>query len=115
MAGPLARLLAQIIVPVVAILARALPAAYAQALQNARKSGEARKATTSLLRKHMSTTEALQILNLTEKEATPEAIQKVSVFLKYQDFVFQKGLDRGLMERFETRFQKRCSHVPSKR
>ena len=81
-AGPLARLLAQIVVPAVAILARALPAAYAQALQNARKSGQAAasSSSSSILRKQpMSRTEALQILNLTEKTAaTPEAVQKVS-------------------------------------
>lgn len=79
--GPLARLFAQIVVPVVAVLARALPAAYAQALQNARKSGidanTAAKAS-SLLRKTMSKGEALQVLNLTETEATAEAIAKVS-------------------------------------
>ena len=79
--GPLARLFAQLVVPVVAVLARALPAAYAQALQNARKSGmdanTAAKAS-NLLRKTISRSEALQVLNLTEAEATTEAISKVS-------------------------------------
>jgi len=78
--GPLARLLAQLVVPVIAVLARALPAAYAQALQNARKAGvsheEATKAASQMLRKTLSKTEALQILNLSETEATAEAIQK---------------------------------------
>jgi import inner membrane translocase subunit TIM16 len=81
--GPLARLVAQVIVPVVAVLARAIPAAYAQALQNARKSGmdanTAAKAST-FLRKTMTKAEALQILNLSESEATAEAILKVSRF-----------------------------------
>lgn len=78
--GPLARLLAQLVVPVVAVLARALPAAYAQALQNARKAGVTHKdATQSLLRKAISRTEALQVLNLTEQEAAnPEIIRRVS-------------------------------------
>lgn len=75
--GPFARILAQLVVPVVAILARALPAAYAQALQNARKAGVDKEAAVSL-RKKISKSEALQILNLSEAEATPEAIQKVS-------------------------------------
>ena len=79
--GPLARLFAQLVVPVVAVLARAIPAAYSQALQNARKSGmnaeTAAKAST-FLRKSMSKSEALQILNLSESEATAEAITKVS-------------------------------------
>jgi len=76
----LARILAQVIVPVVAVLARALPAAYAQALQNARKAGvDHNEATKSMLRKTISKSEALQILNFkNEKEATAEAIQKVS-------------------------------------
>lgn len=78
-AGPFARLLAQLVVPVIAILARALPAAYAQALQNARKAGvNHHEAATNMLRKTMSRTEALQVLNLSETEATAEAIQKVS-------------------------------------
>ena len=85
MAGPLARLLAQVVVPVVAVLARAIPAAYAQALRNARTSGaaaEAAKASGSLLRKTMSREEALQVLNLDASQpVTPEAVQKVSVIL----------------------------------
>lgn len=78
--GPFARMIAQVIVPVVAVLARAIPAAYAQALQNARKSGvDANSAAqaTNFLRKTMSKSEALQVLNLSEGEATAEAISKV--------------------------------------
>lgn len=76
--GPLARVIAQVIVPVVAVMARALPAAYAQALQNARKGGvDATNAGASMLRKKISKSEALQVLNLTEGEATAEAIEKV--------------------------------------
>jgi len=76
--GPLLKLLAQIVVPVVAVLARALPAAYAQALQNARKSGvNAAEAAAPVFGKRISRSEALQVLNLTEAEASsPEAIQK---------------------------------------
>jgi import inner membrane translocase subunit TIM16 len=43
--GPLARIIAQLIVPAIAIIAKTLPAAYAAALQNARKSGVADSAT----------------------------------------------------------------------
>jgi len=78
--GPFARILAQLVVPVVAVLARAIPAAYAQALQNARKSGvsaESAAAASDILRKTISKEEALQILNITEQEATVERIQKV--------------------------------------
>eukprot|EP00539_Tryblionella_compressa_P014106 CAMPEP_0178829822 /NCGR_PEP_ID=MMETSP0746-20121128/8573_1 /TAXON_ID=913974 /ORGANISM="Nitzschia punctata, Strain CCMP561" /LENGTH=124 /DNA_ID=CAMNT_0020491905 /DNA_START=95 /DNA_END=465 /DNA_ORIENTATION=- len=77
--GPFARLLAQIVVPVVAVLARALPAAYAQALQNARKAGvDAAEASAPVFGKRISRSEALQVLNLTEEElaANPEAVQK---------------------------------------
>ena len=78
-AGPFARILAQIVVPVVAILARALPSAYAQAVQNARKAGvDASSASAEVLGKRITRAEALQILNLTEQKATVEAIQKVS-------------------------------------
>lgn len=83
--GPFARLLAQIVVPVVAVLARALPAAYAQALQNARRAGvDAAEASAPVFGKRISRAEALQVLNLTENEvaANPEAIQKVSYSLK---------------------------------
>jgi hypothetical protein len=79
--GPFARILAQIVVPVVAVLARALPAAYAQALQNARKSGvDAAEASAPVFGKRISRSEALQVLNLTEEEvaANPEAVQRVS-------------------------------------
>jgi mitochondrial import inner membrane translocase subunit TIM16 len=77
--GPLARLLAQLAVPVIAVLARALPAAYAQALQNAKKAGMSAEdaAATAMKRHALSKSEALQILNLTEEAATTEAIVKV--------------------------------------
>jgi hypothetical protein len=77
--GPFARILAQLVVPVIAVLARAIPAAYGQALQNARKAGVgAAEASAPVFGKRISRSEALQVLNLAEKEATPEAIQKVS-------------------------------------
>ena len=77
--GPIARIIAQLVVPVVAVLARALPAAYAQALQNAKKAGVDANSTSvkNLLRKTMDRSEALQILNLSEADASIEAIQKV--------------------------------------
>ncbi|KAL3905940.1 MAG: hypothetical protein SGARI_004228 [Bacillariaceae sp.] len=83
--GPIARILAQIVVPVVAVLARALPSAYAQALQNARKAGvDAAEASAPVFGKRITQSEALQVLNLTKEEiaANPEAIQKVSAKLK---------------------------------
>jgi import inner membrane translocase subunit TIM16 len=83
--GAIVRVLAQLVVPVVAVLARALPAAYAQALQNAKKAGvDAAPAASSILRKTVSRAEALQILNLTEKQAvSPEVIQKVCYILVF--------------------------------
>jgi hypothetical protein len=78
--GPFVRILAQLVVPVVAVLARAIPAAYGQALANGRKAGlgAAAEAAAPVFGKRISRSEALQVLNLAEKEATPEAIQKVS-------------------------------------
>jgi import inner membrane translocase subunit TIM16 len=74
--GPLARIIAQVIVPAIAVLVRALPAAYAQALGNAKKGGVT--AAQAVTRKAMSKEEALQILNLHQEEKlTAEAIQKV--------------------------------------
>jgi len=82
--GPLFRIAAQLIVPVVAVLARAIPAAYGQALQNARKAGVDAAAASSeasapiFAAKRISRSEAIQVLNLTEQEAVqPEVIQKV--------------------------------------
>lgn len=74
--GPFARILAQVVVPVIAVLARALPAAYAQALNNAKKAGTTAETVQSALRKTISRQEALQVLNLSEQEATAEAIEK---------------------------------------
>ena len=81
--GPLGRVIAQGVLLGVSILARALPAAYGAALANARKSGadkaaqEAAKQGASFLGKaRISKSEALDVLNLSEGEATAEAIQK---------------------------------------
>jgi import inner membrane translocase subunit TIM16 len=75
--GNIVRLVAQLVVPIVATIVRALPTAYAEALHNAKKTG-----TQEVLRrgaKTMSKSEAMQILNVTEAEvtSTPEAVQKV--------------------------------------
>ena len=72
--GPFARVVAQVIVPVIAVLARALPAAYSQALQNARKGGVD---AAPVLRKTLSKGEALQILNMKEGEITAQALREV--------------------------------------
>ena len=79
--GPFARILAQVLVPVVAVLARAIPAAYGQALNNARKAGvDATEAAAPVFGKRISRSEALQVLNITEQEikADPKIVQKVS-------------------------------------
>ena len=98
-AGPFARLIAQLVVPVVAVLARALPAAYAQALQNARKAGgaaaqDAAKQAPIFGKKTMTKQEAMQILNLEEtKLLKPEEIQKVCIsrrVVKSRNFLTQE-------------------------
>ena len=84
--GPFARLLAQLVVPVVAVLARAIPAAYSQALNNARKAGvDATEAAAPVFGKRISKSEAMQILNVTEKEikADPEIVKRVSKKTKF--------------------------------
>jgi hypothetical protein len=78
---PLGRIIAQVVVPLIAVLARAIPAAYSQAIANARRNGvDATQTATSMLRREISKSEALQILNLTEAEATAEAVEKVCHF-----------------------------------
>jgi import inner membrane translocase subunit TIM16 len=78
MVGPLGRILAQVVVPVIAVLARALPAAYAAAVQNAKKNGaQAARDPSPFSKATMSRSEAFQIMNVSEQEATAEAIQKV--------------------------------------
>lgn len=84
--GPFARMLAQIVVPVIAVLARAIPAAYGQALNNARKAGmdtaasEAGAAAKNvpIFGKRISHSEALQVLNITEEQLSsdPTIVQK---------------------------------------
>eukprot|EP00934_Nitzschia_sp_Nitz4_P006818 Nitzschia sp. Nitz4//scaffold34_size148208//79245//79744//NITZ4_002982-RA/size148208-augustus-gene-0.59-mRNA-1//1//CDS//3329548801//6808//frame0 len=76
--GPLARIVVQLVVPVVAVLAKAIPAAYGQALQNARKAGvDAAEASAPVFGKKISRSEALQVLNITEAEAAdPKVIQQ---------------------------------------
>jgi|Transcript_3143 import inner membrane translocase subunit TIM16 len=76
--GPFARILAQVVVPVVAVLARAIPAAYGQALNNARKAGvDATEAAAPVFGKRITRSEALQVLNITEQEikADPKIVQ----------------------------------------
>ena len=71
--GPFARVLAQVVVPIIAVVARALPAAYAQALNNARRNGTAATAT-ALRRNALSTTEAADILNVKHETMTAQEI-----------------------------------------
>lgn len=75
---PIGRIIAQLVVPVIAVLARAIPAAYAQAVQNAKKNGvDAAKQSAAFVSRQMAKDEALMVLNLSEKEATADAVQKV--------------------------------------
>ena len=86
--GPLGRIIAQSVVAGIAIIARTLPAAYAAALENARKSGTANEASSStdplkkgasfLGKARMSKDEAYMVLNLTEEEVSKDvsAIQR---------------------------------------
>ena len=72
--------MALFVVPVIAVLARAIPAAYGQALNNARKAGvDATEAAAPVFGKRIARSEALQVLNITEQEikADPKIVQKV--------------------------------------
>ena len=78
MIGPVVKIIAQVAAVGAMVLARALPAAYAKALQNAKKGGAGAASTTEsiLTRNKLQLSEALQIMNLTEGEVTAEAVQK---------------------------------------
>lgn len=81
-AGPLGRVIVQIVVAGIAVLSRAIPAAYQQALQNARKGGVDAKSAESagmFARKVISRSEAMQVLNVSEEQIAkdPEVVKKV--------------------------------------
>mmetsp|Transcript_39671 Transcript_39671/g.80961 ORF Transcript_39671/g.80961 Transcript_39671/m.80961 type:complete len:137 (-) Transcript_39671:427-837(-) len=95
--GPIARVVAQVVVAGVAVLARALPAAYAQALQNAKKSGvDASKGAGSgsgmFARKLMSRSEALQVLNITEEQISSDP---AVVMKQYERYFAANAVEKG--------------------
>jgi len=73
--GPIAKALAQVAVLGISVLARAIPAAYSQAVQNAKKSG-VQGAASAIKKAGMNKSEALEILNISEKKYTVEMVQK---------------------------------------
>ena len=77
--GPIAKVVAQATLMGLSILARAIPAAYGAALQNAKKGGvDAAKASEGVFtKKRMQLDEALMIMNLEKGDVTPEIVQKV--------------------------------------
>jgi len=102
--GPLARVLIQGAVVGISILARALPAAYGKALQNARKSGidaaaagaapgEGGVAAGLFTKKRIRKDEALAVLNLQdlkEGEVDLEVVQK-----QYDRYFEANAVDKG--------------------
>ena len=103
-AGPLARMIAQVAVMGISILARAIPAAYGAALQNARKGGmDAAKAAggeagSIFGGKRMSLDEALLVLNIevsgssisSAKDLDPALIQK-----QYDKYFAANSVENG--------------------
>lgn len=92
MAGPIAKVIAQAVVMGISILARAIPAAYGAALQNAKKGGiDAAKASEGIMgRKKMRLDEALMILNLEKDQVTAEAVQK-----QYERYFAANSVEKG--------------------
>eukprot|EP01083_Nonionella_stella_P006344 18418_1 len=77
--GPIARVLAQAAVMGIGIMARAIPAAYGAALNNARKGGvDAAKANSEGIfgKKKIAVDEAMLVLNLVKGDVNPKAVQK---------------------------------------
>ena len=91
MAGPLGRVIAQILVMGVGILSRALPAAYAAAVQNAKKNG-LDKAPAVARSSQLALDEALMILNLKEsgEKVTAEMVQK-----QYDRYFEANAVEKG--------------------
>jgi import inner membrane translocase subunit TIM16 len=106
--GPLGRIVTQTVVAGIAIIARTLPAAYAAALDNARKSGIANEQASSssdpankkgggggasfLGRARMSKDEALMVLNLTEEELARDV---ASVQRQYDRYFAVNAIKNG--------------------
>lgn len=99
--GPLGRIIAQSVVAGIAIIARTLPAAYAAALENARKSGTtANEASTDPLKKgtsflgkaQMSKDEAYMVLNLTEEEVSKDV---TSIQRQYDRYFGANAVENG--------------------
>jgi len=90
--GPMAKVIAQAAVMGISILARAIPAAYGAALQNARKGGvEAAKSSEGVFtKKRMKLDEALMILNLEQSGVTPEAVQQ-----QYDKYFETNAVEKG--------------------
>lgn len=100
--GPLARVLVQTAVAGIAILARALPAAYGKALQNARKSGMDAAggaaagegvAAGIFTKKRMKKDEALAVLNL--QEMKEEEVDLVLVQKQYDRYFAANAVEKG--------------------
>lgn len=100
--GPLGRIIAQSVVAGIAIIARTLPAAYAAALENARKSGTANEASASndpltkgasfLGKARMSKDEAYMVLNLSEEDVSKDA---TSIQRQYDRYFAANSVENG--------------------
>lgn len=73
--GPIVRVVAQVAVLGISILSRAIPAAYAAAVANAKKNG-VQGSSTAMKKGGMLRSEALDILNITEKQYSVEVVKK---------------------------------------
>lgn len=91
--GPVAKVIAQAVVMGISVLARAIPAAYGAALQNAKRGGvDAAKASSEgiLSRKKMSLDEALMVLNLDKSQVTADSVQK-----QYDKYFNSNAVEKG--------------------
>lgn len=91
MAGPFGRIIAQVVILGVSVLTRALPAAYAAAVQNAKKNG-VDKASAAISKSTIPLDEALMIMNLKDSGAnvTAEAVQK-----QYDRYFAANAVEKG--------------------
>jgi len=118
--GPIAKVVAQATLMGLSILARAIPAAYGAALQNAKKGGvDAAKASEGVFtKKRIQLDEALMIMNLEKGDVTPEIVQKVRFRKRYVCVNVGKYMTQGWdgeeecnLSLQETKFESRLTHL----
>jgi len=95
MVGPLGKIIAQAVILGVSVLTRALPAAYAQAVANARKNGIDTAARAVSRRGGMELDQAGAILNLKDGAVLGAVIDAAEVKKQFERYHAANAVDKG--------------------